>query len=265
MQDNNPDEKSGAFNSNNSSEGPFLYELKESFITPTEKSFFTVIKKVLPSEYFLQPQVNLASIIYRTDNFKFQNELYRNIDACVFDMTYKPIILIEINDDTHNTSDRKKRDQKVKAICEEAGIPLITFWTSYGINEEYISKRIAAGIDQSKKPVRIAHSKAQKVSSAKTNQSERAESGNTCKSKKEGCYIATAVYGSYDCSQVMVLRRYRDNVLSTYFLGRAFIKAYYLISPWLVAHFADKKWFSGFFRKRLDKIIMNLKAKEISE
>lgn len=52
--------------------------------------------------------------------------------------------------------------------------------------------------------------------------------------QKEGCYIATAVYGSYECTQVRVLRRYRDNVLYGHFLGRAFIRVYYIISPFLI-------------------------------
>ena len=253
MQQDNQAEKNTAVNKNNSSEGPFLYELKDSFLTATEKSYFAVIKKALPTGYFLQPQVNLASIIYRTDHSKFQNELYRNIDACIFDNAYKPILLIEINDSTHNTPARKKRDQKVKAICEEAGIPLLTFWTSYGINPEYINKQITAGIEQSKNPVRIAHSKAKNLNTE-----------NVAPAKKEGCYIATAVYGSYDCPQVMILRRFRDQVLSTNFFGRVFIKIYYLISPWLVAHFANQKWFSRFFRKKLDKLISYLKVNGIS-
>jgi hypothetical protein len=261
MQQNIQAGKNATSNGNNSSEGPFLYELKESLITATEKEYFTAIKNALPAGYFLQPQVNLASIIYRTDNFKFQNELYRNIDACVFDEAYKPIMLIEINDDTHNTFSRRERDQKVKAICEEAGIPLIRFWTSYGINPEYINKRIAEGIEQSKHPVRIAHSKNKSLKEQNASSNEqKSQSG-----KKEGCYIATAVYGSYDCPQVMVLRRFRDNILATKFFGRAFIKIYYLISPWLVAHFAGQEWFNGFFRKRLDKLILYLKAKGISQ
>lgn len=32
--------------------------------------------------------------------------------------------------------------------------------------------------------------------------------------KKEGCYVATAVYGSYNCPQVWILRRYRDFYLA---------------------------------------------------
>ena len=30
--------------------------------------------------------------------------------------------------------------------------------------------------------------------------------------KKGGCYVATAVYGSYDCPQVWTLRRVRDGL-----------------------------------------------------
>lgn len=231
----------------------FLYELKKSLISGTEKSYLTAIKGILPAGYYLQPQVNLASIIYRTDNFKFQNELYRNIDACVFDKEYRPVLLIEINDDTHNAPDRKERDRKVKDICEEAGIPIITLWTSYGMNLEYISKRITSGIEESKHPVRIAHSKNKKAEAENTVAKKNA--GN----KKEGCYVATAVYGSYDCLQVRILRRYRDDVLSATFFGRAFVRIYYFVSPWLVANFADKNWFNSFFRKRLDKKIANLK------
>jgi hypothetical protein len=49
-----------------------------------------------------------------------------------------------------------------------------------------------------------------------------------------GCYIATMVYGDYDHPQVMVLREFRDKVLSKNTFGRLFIKIYYRISPSLV-------------------------------
>lgn len=52
------------------------------------------------------------------------------------------------------------------------------------------------------------------------------ESGN--------CYIASCIYGSYDCPQVWTLRRFRDYTLDKIWYGRAFIKCYYAISPILV-------------------------------
>lgn len=54
--------------------------------------------------------------------------------------------------------------------------------------------------------------------------------------QKKGCYIATAVYGSYDTPEVWMLRRFRDQRLAHIALGRAFIAVYYRISPWLLRH-----------------------------
>ena len=42
----------------------------------------------------------------------------------------------------HTQPERIERDKKVAFICAQAGIPLITFWTKYGINEIYIKKRL---------------------------------------------------------------------------------------------------------------------------
>jgi len=54
---------------------------------------------------------------------------------------------------------------------------------------------------------------------------------SSAKAKKTGCYIATAVYGSYDAPEVLVLRRFRDEFLAHSVLGRSFINIYYFLSP----------------------------------
>lgn len=79
--------------------------------------------------------------------------------------------------------------------------------------------------------------------------------------EKKGCYVATAVYGSYDCPEVWVLRRYRDFSLDKHFFGKMFIKMYYKISPTIVRLFGKKKWFNNFWKKRLDKKVEKLKSK----
>ena len=234
----------------------YTYELKKSLITETERKYLSAIKQLLPQDYYIQPQVNLASIITKNDNSKFYNELYRNIDACIFDKAYKPIVLIEINDQTHNTSKRKERDKKVQFICEEAGIPIVAFWTSYGVNTEYISQRILKAIEQAKNPVRVAH-----IKENKDDENIPSTEGNNTQEKSSGCYIATSVYGSYNCPEVWTLRRFRDYSLASTWYGRAFIHAYYFISPKLVKWFGNKKWFKKLWRHKLDNMIINLKIK----
>lgn len=75
-----------------------------------------------------------------------------------------------------------------------------------------------------------------------------------------GCYIATAVYGSYDCPQVWTLRRYRDSILAVTWLGRTFIHLYYATSPIIVKWFGYNKWFIKMWRVVLDRTISRLKS-----
>lgn len=72
---------------------------------------------------------------------------------------------------------------------------------------------------------------------------------------KSGCYIATAVYGSYNCPQVMFLRKYRDDYLATFKLGRLFIQCYYAISPHLVHILRKNNVLNRFVRNKLDIFI----------
>ena len=76
-----------------------------------------------------------------------------------------------------------------------------------------------------------------------------------------GCYVATAVYGSYDCPQVWTLRRYRDETLSKTWYGRLFIKLYYKISPSLVAKYGNTSFFQKKIKARLDKMVARLNEK----
>ena len=73
-----------------------------------------------------------------------------------------------------------------------------------------------------------------------------------------GCYIATAVYGSYDCPEVWTLRRFRDNVLAKKLSGRIFIYLYYAISPTIVKWFGKTEWFKNMWKPILDKKIKKL-------
>lgn len=77
-------------------------------------------------------------------------------------------------------------------------------------------------------------------------------------SSNSGCYIATAVYGSYNCPEVWTLRRYRDNVLDNSWYGRLFIQTYYAISPTLVKWFGNEDWFKNLFLNPLNKWVAKL-------
>ena len=84
---------------------------------------------------------------------------------------------------------------------------------------------------------------------------------NYSNSNTEGCYVATAVYGSYDCPEVWTLRRFRDFTLDETWYGRLFIKAYYATSPTFVKYFGNVKVFKLQGKKLLDKWVAKLNSK----
>ena len=242
----------------------FLYEAKKTLISKSERGYFEAIKQSLPDGYFVFPQINLASFINRTDGARFHNELFRNVDFLITNSEYVPQLVIEINDQTHFNAERKERDEKVKNICEEAGVPILKLWTSYGVNQDYIKNKIAEML-QGLPAKRIHHfdSSSPEKEPVRTQEKPIVNPRPQSKKKNKGCYIATCVYGSYDCPQVWTLRRFRDEHLSTSWYGRAFISTYYLISPYLVELFGEKKWFKDMWKKTLNRIINKLASKGI--
>ena len=117
------------------------YKLKESLMTPTEFEYYFVLEQYFGGDYRVLPQINLASVIDKVGE-GFRTELFRNVDFGIFDDAFRPILLIEINDGTHNRKDRIERDEKVNLIAKKARIPLVTFWTKDGIDREEIYRAI---------------------------------------------------------------------------------------------------------------------------
>lgn len=124
-----------------------IYETKISLLSPIEKVYFDCIKSALPEGYSVYPQINLASIINRTDVHTFQNELFRNIDFGVFDKDFALVFLIEIQDKTHLNVERQNRDKKIKMICEEAGIAIVEFWNTDRVDSEEVNRRIKEALE----------------------------------------------------------------------------------------------------------------------
>ena len=84
------------------------------------------------------------------------------------------------------------------------------------------------------------------------------------KAKSKGCYVATCVYGSYDCPEVWTLRRFRDETLGVTWYGRAFIHTYYAVSPTLVKWFGETTWFKKMWRGTLDRMVRNLQESGVA-
>lgn len=80
--------------------------------------------------------------------------------------------------------------------------------------------------------------------------------------KKEGCFIATACYNSYDAEEVLILRNFRDRYLNNTILGRLFVKCYYATSPTFVKFMSDSERIKHIIKyKLLNPLVEKLKDK----
>lgn len=118
------------------------YSLKPRYISQCEEEYFERIKSVLNSNYIIFPQVPLSQIVEKHSQSNYKTELFRVIDFCIFDKSYYPVLCIEINDATHVSKSRAKRDDKVSEILKSARIPLLVFWTYEGIDDNAIKKSL---------------------------------------------------------------------------------------------------------------------------
>jgi len=120
------------------------YKKKNYLMSETEWEFFGCLNKLLsPFGYVVQPQVSLVSVIEKLKLFApYRDELTGIVDFCVFDDDYHPLLLIVVDEENCNGLPGGKSFEKIQNIAEEAGIPLVTFWTNYGANETYIKERL---------------------------------------------------------------------------------------------------------------------------
>lgn len=75
----------------------------------------------------------------------------------------------------------------------------------------------------------------------------------------DGCFIATAAYGTSMCNELDILRNFRDTVLAKNIIGRFLVKTYYMTSPPIadfISHFNILRWI---IRQFLKPIIFVLK------
>lgn len=136
-------------------------------------------------------------------------------------------------------------------------VPLWKKFISVGIKQElsYLNFNKQDGRDEFVKKLDNYAEKIKKYEPSYVRPKGEHESG--------ACYIATCVYGSYDCPEVWTLRRFRDNTLDKTWYGRLFIKFYYTISPKVVRLFGEANWFKVFWKSNLNKIVSYLNNKGV--
>jgi hypothetical protein len=102
-------------------------------MTRAEDEFFLKLERAVDERYYVFPQVHLSSLLDHHVDGQDWGYAFRHINGKSVDYvlcsheTLQPTYAIELDDYSHEKSDRRKRDKEVERIFEEANIPLVRF------------------------------------------------------------------------------------------------------------------------------------------
>lgn len=109
----------------------YPYKAKQVFLSNAEASFYHLLKKMTGETMVIFPHIILDDLVSvfgvdKTEYSKFSNKIVRKqVDFVLADSkTLRPILVIELDDSTHQRADRVERDRFVEKVLETAGIPL---------------------------------------------------------------------------------------------------------------------------------------------
>ncbi|MFZ3009573.1 MAG: DUF2726 domain-containing protein [Candidatus Microsaccharimonas sp.] len=125
----------------------YKYSRKKEFITKSEKEFYKLLVEVAGDRYYIFPQIHLSALFKnetygRYHKLAFQIINRRSVDYILCDKTsLEPVYAVELDDSTHDTPDRIKRDENVNKLFELAGFPLVRFRDYKSLTKEDIAKK----------------------------------------------------------------------------------------------------------------------------
>lgn len=107
------------------------YQKKTWLLTRAEREFFSVLERVVAGQYYIFPQLALDKIVMLDGKGSLKGG-YRNkidqksVDFVLFDkQNISPILVIELDDYTHQRPDRQTRDGFVDRVMNHCGIAIL--------------------------------------------------------------------------------------------------------------------------------------------
>lgn len=112
----------------------YPYFLRDDFLSPAEQSFYLVLKHVVSDRAIICTKVSLGDLFFVRSNSRsnfrtLTNKIDRkHVDFLLCDpQTVRPLVAIELDDKSHQRSDRQARDELVAMVYQAAKLPLVRF------------------------------------------------------------------------------------------------------------------------------------------
>jgi len=126
----------------------FSYTKKDFFMSRAEHECYDALIEAVGHDFYIFAQVHLPTIINHTvKGQNWQGALShinrKSVDFVLCDKSYiSPKLAIELDDKSHQETDRASRDQEVERILSEADIPLLRLENHGHFDSMVIQKQI---------------------------------------------------------------------------------------------------------------------------
>ena len=128
----------------------FPYHLRDNFLSPAERSFFSVLRDVVGERAVLCPKVGLGDLFWVKHSDPSRFRIYTNkidrkhVDFVLCDpVTLQPLVALELDDKSHERPDRQERDAFVDQVFKVAGLPLLHIPARRGYRTEEIAASLS--------------------------------------------------------------------------------------------------------------------------
>jgi hypothetical protein len=191
------------------------YRLRDDFLSPTELSYYSVLRSVVGPRATICAKVRLADVLFvarPNENRSYFNRIaQRHVDFLMCESsTMQPVLVIELDDSSHQRPDRAQADEFLNEALEAAALPLLRV----APKRAYTQEEVIAGLRPLIEAINLAASQAD----APTNGIEEEESTPLCpkcgipmvlRTAGRGPQKGTQFYGCRnfpECRQMLPLR-----------------------------------------------------------
>lgn len=135
----------------------YSYRRKGSLITDAEHEFFDILVSSVGNQYYIFPQVHLSSLLDHDvvgQNWRgaFSHINGKSVDFVLCDkQNIIPLLVIELDDQSHKREDRELRDEEVERILKESGLPLLRLENHGHFEKENMIKRISEKLNEQRR------------------------------------------------------------------------------------------------------------------
>jgi Protein of unknown function (DUF2726) len=106
------------------------YAKKKYLFSVAERSFYEVLKRLVPAEYTVFAKVRLADVVYVTKGTgawqsHFNRISGKHLDFVLCNRDLAPVVVIELDDSSHDEEERQSRDGFLDQALLAAALPIL--------------------------------------------------------------------------------------------------------------------------------------------